>query len=118
MAENKTSTDSNTVALGAGMYCRATAIMPKVSALDSTPTYKIECRNQELREGRMCYDHIAGWLGVALTDSLIERKSVVKHGLETCHFGNIPPSHVRVIIIIETLGIVKHVTHICYLVSL
>ncbi|MEX0344716.1 MAG: ArsR/SmtB family transcription factor [Rhizobiaceae bacterium] len=46
----------------------------------SIPTNKIERRNQELRAGRMCYDHIAGRLGVALTDSLIERNSVTITG--------------------------------------
>jgi DNA-binding transcriptional ArsR family regulator len=33
-------------------------------------------RNEALRLGRTCYDHLAGRLGVALTDALVERRYV------------------------------------------
>lgn len=50
--------------------------MLAVSDTSAAP-YRTVCRNQELRAGRMCYDHIAGWLGVALTDTMIKRKNLI-----------------------------------------
>ena len=32
-----------------------------------------------LRNGRTCYDHLAGWLGVAVTDALVERRILNRH---------------------------------------
>ena len=48
----------------------------------SSPPYKTQCRNQELRAGRMCYDHLAGSLGVALTHSMTEREYLIITGEE------------------------------------
>ena len=35
---------------------------------------------QRLREARSCYDHLAGQLGVALTERLIERRAIAPAG--------------------------------------
>jgi hypothetical protein len=47
-------------------------------AAEGPPRYRPRWRSDEaLRNGRTCYDHLAGRLGVALADALTERGRVV-----------------------------------------
>jgi len=51
----------------------------QVSALDTPPAKVIRTgpADQALRRARTCYDHIAGQLGVAVMDALMERGAIV-----------------------------------------
>jgi DNA-binding transcriptional ArsR family regulator len=50
-------------------------------AADSAPCHRRPARmNPEMRRARTCYDHIAGEIGVALADGLVERGFVVIEG--------------------------------------
>jgi hypothetical protein len=47
-------------------------------AVTGPPRFRPPSRiDSEMRRARTCYDHLAGELGVALTDGMIERKYVV-----------------------------------------
>ena len=49
-----------------------------VAAIDAPPRHRpITCRDAAMREARMCYDHLAGRLAVALAERMVERKLVV-----------------------------------------
>ncbi|MBN9047755.1 MAG: winged helix-turn-helix transcriptional regulator [Rhizobiales bacterium] len=47
-----------------------------VAAASPVRRVKTGPRDQELRRARTCYDHIAGWLGVALADAMVEQNWV------------------------------------------
>ncbi len=44
-----------------------------VAAASPVRRVKTGPRDQELRRARTCYDHIAGWLGVALADAMVDK---------------------------------------------
>ncbi|MEV0504919.1 transcriptional regulator, partial [Streptomyces spectabilis] len=45
-------------------------------------------RRQALAHARTCYDHLAGTIGVAITDTMIERRLLdLAHGLSLTHAG-------------------------------
>ena len=49
-----------------------------VAAIQSPPRHRPASRiDNALRTGRLCYDHLAGHLGVALADSLVEKNCVL-----------------------------------------
>jgi len=49
-----------------------------VAALETPPRYQPRsAQDDALRFARTCYDHLAGWLGVALADALVARKYVI-----------------------------------------
>jgi DNA-binding transcriptional ArsR family regulator len=51
--------------------------------------FSASVRNDALHEARTCYDHLAGRLGVAITDALVERALVLgpDHDLRTTETG-------------------------------
>ncbi|MEM7223269.1 MAG: helix-turn-helix domain-containing protein [Pseudomonadota bacterium] len=53
----------------------------QVLAVDGPPRYRPPGpRDQAMRQARTCYDHLAGRLGVALADALIEQGALVAFG--------------------------------------
>jgi DNA-binding transcriptional ArsR family regulator len=48
-------------------------------ALPSTSLNEVTATDH-LREGRTCYDHLAGRLGVTLTEALVKRRAIVQEG--------------------------------------
>jgi DNA-binding transcriptional ArsR family regulator len=62
----------------------ATAIETLASIAPRTPIVSLGQHTalQRLREARSCYDHLAGRLGVRLTDALVERKALKAAGRE------------------------------------
>ncbi len=52
--------------------------MPTASLTDPTPAaVRLTARQQPLRAARTCYDHLAGVLGVAVTEALVSRQAVI-----------------------------------------
>jgi DNA-binding transcriptional ArsR family regulator len=50
----------------------------RVAAVDGPPRYRPRTtRDEAMRFGRTCYDHLAGTLGVAIADALVSRAHVV-----------------------------------------
>lgn len=47
--------------------------MMLVAADAATPVWRTGPRDEKLRLARRCYDHVAGWLGVSLADSMAAR---------------------------------------------
>jgi len=54
-----------------------------VSSNISHPKTKTGPSDPRLRESRVCYDHLAGELGVALYDSLVKNNHIIDRGCET-----------------------------------
>lgn len=50
--------------------------MPSTSPAGRTPV-RLTARQRHLRPARTCYDHLAGVLGVAVTEALISRQALV-----------------------------------------
>jgi hypothetical protein len=48
-----------------------------VAALETPPRHQPRSAQEDaLRFARTCYDHLAGWLGVALADALVRKKYI------------------------------------------
>jgi hypothetical protein len=54
-----------------------------VSSNINHPKTKTGPSDPRLRESRVCYDHLAGELGVALYDSLVKNNHIIDSGYET-----------------------------------
>jgi DNA-binding transcriptional ArsR family regulator len=64
--------------LASPMVARMLEGIMAVAAQETPPRYRPRWRGDEaLRTARTCYDHLAGRLGVALADALVERGHVV-----------------------------------------
>ena len=50
--------------------------MPSITSADSTPV-RLTARQRQLRPARTCYDHLAGVLGVAVTEALVARRALL-----------------------------------------
>ncbi len=64
-----------------------------VAALETPPRYQPRSTQDDaLRFARTCYDHLAGRLGVAVTDALVARRLIVltEEGGEVTATGRIP----------------------------
>ncbi len=71
--------------VGHAIEALATIARPaRIVALAQSTTF------ERLREARSCYDHLAGKLGVAVTERLIERKAIAPAG---CNFTLTPQGH-------------------------
>jgi DNA-binding transcriptional ArsR family regulator len=68
------------------LYRLANAVADAVEALlllappDRVTSLRAAVRGQNLRRARMCYDHLAGSVGVAVTEALAERGVLVENG--------------------------------------
>jgi DNA-binding transcriptional ArsR family regulator len=66
------------------LYRLANAVADAIEALlllappDRVTSLRAAVRGQNLRRARMCYDHLAGTVGVALTEALAERGALVE----------------------------------------
>ncbi|MCC7046854.1 MAG: helix-turn-helix transcriptional regulator [Alphaproteobacteria bacterium] len=64
--------------LASPLVARMLEGMQVVAAVEGPPRYRPKSRIDEaLRAGRTCYDHLAGRLGVAMADALVDRDHVV-----------------------------------------
>ncbi|WP_242144148.1 MULTISPECIES: helix-turn-helix transcriptional regulator [unclassified Bacillus cereus group] len=52
-----------------------------ISLPEKTSSFKQACQSEALKHARTCYDHLAGKLGVSVTNSLINQGYLIKDGL-------------------------------------
>lgn len=68
------------------LYRLANAVADAIEALlllappDRVTSLRASVRGQNLRRARLCYDHLAGTAGVALTEALTQRDVLVENG--------------------------------------
>jgi DNA-binding transcriptional ArsR family regulator len=61
----------------------ALEVLVRIAPLGDVRSLRDATENQQLRDARLCYDHFAGHLGVALRDGLLERALLTPEGQVT-----------------------------------